>query len=96
MNFIRRDFVKQIVALSALIGSGIAGAATGAGPNVAPASKMDADIQKSIKANFGGGFSVLSHSKLASVTYAKIENFGNQYTVRTTDLIEWKIIKSSL
>lgn len=90
MNFNRRDFIKHVLTLTAVIGSGVAVAATSDTP------KIDANIQKSIKANFGGGFSVLSTSKSGGVTYAKIENFSNQYTVRSTDLIEWKIIKSSL
>ena len=53
-------------------------------------------LEKSIKASFGGGFSVLSHSKTDGVTFAKIENFGNQYTVSSKNMLDWEIIESTL
>ncbi len=89
MGFTRREFVKGFAVTTALMGSGF----VFAGTNDA-ASKVA--IEKSIKANFGGGFSLISYSKSGSVTQAKIENFGNQYTVTSGNLIDWKIIQSSL
>ncbi len=89
MGFTRRQFVKGIAATAAFMGSGFATAHSDT-----VASK--ADIEKSIKASFGGGFSLISFSKSGAITQAKIENFGNQYTVTSVNLLDWKIIQSSL
>jgi|GEM_PF-1238772 hypothetical protein len=59
-------------------------------------STSGADTEKSIKASFGGGFSMLTHSKSDGITYARIENFGNEYTVSSKNLLDWKIIESTL
>ena len=89
MDFTRRDFVKGLAAIAALMGSGfsIANGDTIAGK---------AAIEKAIKASFGSGFSLISYSKSGTVTQAQIENFGNQYTVTSVNLFDWKIIQSSL
>lgn len=89
MDFTRREFVKGLAVTTALMGSGfsIVHADTTAGK---------AAIEKAIKASFGGGFSLISYSKSGGVTQAKIENFGNQYTVTSVNLFDWKIIQSSL
>ena len=89
MGLTRRQFVKGFAATAAFVGSGFAKA-----NSYSVASK--ADIEKAIKASFGGGFSLKSYSKSGAVTQAKIENFGNQYTVTSVDLLDWKIIQSSL
>lgn len=89
MDFTRREFVKVLAGTATLIGSGLSIA-----NGEAIAGK--AAIEKAIKASFGGGFSVISYSKSGAVTQAKIENFGNQYTVTSGNLFDWKIIKSSL
>lgn len=89
MVFTRREFVKGFAVTAALMGSGFTIAS-----NDHVANKND--IEKSIKANFGGGFSLISYSKSGTVTQAKIENFGNQYTVTSLNLLDWKIIQSSL
>jgi hypothetical protein len=89
MDFTRREFVKGFAATAALMGSGF----TIANSHTA-ASKVA--IEKAIKASFGGGFSLVSYSKSGAVTQAKIENFGNQYTVTSVNLLDWKIIQSSL
>ena len=89
MDFTRREFVKGFAATAALVGSGFSLA-----NNQAVADKVV--IEKAIKASFGGGFSLISYSRSGSVTQAKIENFGNQYTVTSMNLLDWKIIKSSL
>lgn len=89
MGFTRREFVKGVATTAILMGSGFAIA-----DSHAVASK--AAIEKAIKASFGGGFSLISYSKAGAVTQAKIENFGNQYTVTSSNLLDWKIIQSSL
>ena len=93
MNLKRRDFVGACAATFAYFGSGFVIAASGSSSSSAAGR---AAIEKSIKASFGGGFSLLSYSMTGSSTSAKIENSGNQYTVTSVNLLDWKIIKSSL
>jgi hypothetical protein len=95
MDIKRRDFVK-CAAASVLLLPGIAIAATGGNANDAPASGADLYIEKSIKASFGGGFSVRAHTRSDGLTHADIEHFGNRYTVASADLLDWKIVGSSL
>lgn len=89
MNFTRREFVKSFAATAALMGSGFTLANSHAVTDKAA-------IEKAIKANFGGGFSLVSYSKSGEVTKAQIENLGNQYTVTSVNLLDWKIMQSSL
>ena len=96
MNFKRRDFIRVCAATTAFVGAGFAIAANIDNSKGAASSAGRAAIEKSIKANFGGGFSLLSYSQSGASTSAKIENVGNQYTVTSVNLIDWKIIKSSL
>ena len=92
----RRDFVNGCAAASALLLAGIESAATGENASSAPASGADAYIGKSIKASFGGGFSVRAYTQSGGLTYADIEHLGNQYAVASADLLDWKIVRSSL
>ncbi len=94
MNIKRRDFVKGYAAASVLLLPGVAIAAKAANINNAPASDADSHIEKSIKAAFGDGFSVQTHSQSNGLTYAEIENFGNRYKVASADLLDWKIVGS--
>jgi hypothetical protein len=89
MNFTRRQFIKGLAAFSASTSFGI---------SVASSQENDrrVAIEKAIKASFGGGFSLVSYAQSGGVTQAKIDNFGNQYTVTSLNLFDWKIIKSSL
>jgi hypothetical protein len=96
MGIKRRDLVQGCAAASALLLTGIASAAKGKNANNAPASGVDSHIEKSIKASFGSGFSVRAHSRSGGVTYADIEHFANQYAVTSADLLDWKIVRSSL
>ena len=89
MSFTRREFVKVLAATTALMGAGF----SFANSNTIPEKVA---VEKAIKASFGGGFSLISYSRSGSVTQAKIENFGNQYTVTSMNLLDWRIIKSSL
>lgn len=99
MGIKRRDFVKGCATASVLLLPGIASAAKAVNANNAPASVSDIDdlhIEKSIKASFGGGFSVQAHTQSDGLTYADIEHFGNRYAVASADLLDWKIVESSL
>ena len=96
MEIKRRDFVKGCAAASGLLLAGIDSAAKGENASNAPASGADSYIEKSIKASFGGGFSVRAYTQSDGLTYADIEHFGNQYAVASADLLDWKIVRSSL
>jgi hypothetical protein len=97
MDVERRDFIKGCAASSVLLLAlvGVGSAAKGETHN-APAAATDADIEKSIKASFGGSFSVRAHAHSDGLTYADIEHFGNRHAVASADLLDWKIIRSSL
>jgi hypothetical protein len=92
MEIKRRDFVKVCGAASVLFLPGIASSARCEIAN----SGVDSHIEKSIKASFGGGFSVCAHTESDGLTYADIEHFGNRYAVISADLMDWKIVGSSL
>jgi hypothetical protein len=93
MEIKRRDFVKGCGAASVLLLSGIANSAR---CEIANNAGVNLRIEKSIKASFGGGFSVCARSESGGLTYADIEHFGNRYAVISADLIDWKIVGSSL
>lgn len=92
MNIKRRDFVKGCAAASVLLLPGIAIAMKGASSINTPAQGADPHIEKSIKASFGGGFSVRTHTQSNGLTYADIEHFGNRYAVASADLLDWKMV----
>ncbi len=95
MNIQRRDFIKGCATASVLMVPGIASAATRLNYNKASGQGADLRIQKSIKAGFGGGFSVLAHSQSNGLTYAEIEHVGNRYLVVSADLVDWTITGSA-
>ncbi len=92
MNIKRRDFVKGCAAASVLLLPGIASAAKSQSTNKAQASGAESQIEKSIKAGFGGGFSVRAHTQSGGLTYAEIEHFGTRYEVASANLLDWKIV----
>lgn len=97
MNLGRRDFVKGIVAAPVFFL--LPGNARGAEYNTSietSAPRIASRIEKSIKAYFGGGFSVQDHTQCEGLIRADIEHFGNRYAVCSADLLEWEIVKSSL
>lgn len=94
MYFKRRDFIKGCATTSVLLLPGIAFAATGKNANNERVSATDLHIEKSIKASFGGGFSVQTHTQSDGLTHANIEHFGTRYTVASSDLLDWKIMGS--
>ncbi|WP_353153638.1 twin-arginine translocation signal domain-containing protein [Pollutimonas bauzanensis] len=92
MNIKRRDFIKASTAASVLLLPGIAIAMKGTNAINMPALAADSQIQKSIKASFGGGFSVRTHRQSNGLTHADIEHFGTRYAVTSADLLDWKIV----
>ncbi|NYT84300.1 twin-arginine translocation signal domain-containing protein [Pollutimonas harenae] len=94
MNIKRRNFFKGCAAASAcaLLPAGIASAAAGTHTNNAPVTRTN--IEKSIKAGFGGGFSLQGHSQANGYIYANIEHLGTRYAVASADLLDWKIVDS--
>lgn len=96
MEIKRRDFVNGCAAAAALLLAGVDSAAKGENASNGSASGADSYIEKSIKASFGGGFSVRAYTQSDGLTYADIEHFGNRYAVASADLLDWKIIRSSL
>lgn len=92
MDIARRDFFKGCATVSVLLLPGIAIAASGENTKRASASAARSQVEKSIKANFGGGFSVRDYTQTNGRTYANIEHFGNRYAVASADLLDWKIV----
>jgi hypothetical protein len=95
MNIERRDFLKGCATASVLLVPGIAGAAGTLLDGQVSIQGASPPIEKSIKAGFGGGFSVRSHRVSNGFTVAEIQHFGNRYTVASADLIDWKIVGSA-
>ena len=96
MDIKRRDFVKWCATVPLLLLPGIAGAASGENTNRASDSASRSQVEKSIKANFGGGFSVRDYTQSNGRTCADIEHFGNRYAVASADLLDWRIVGASL
>jgi len=94
MGIKRRDFIKGCAAAGTLMVPGMAMAAQVANAGHEQGAAMNARIEKSIKASFGGGFSVQAHTQSAGLTYANIEHFGNRYKVASADLLDWKIVSA--
>ena len=96
MDIERRDFIKGLAAASLLLLPGSAASARCETANNPPSSDAASRIEKSIKASFGGGFSIRAHTQSDGLTYADIEHFGNRYAVTSADLLDWKIAGASL
>lgn len=94
MSITRRDFVKGYVAACTLLLPGAALATKYVSGNTTLNTEVDSRVRKSIKACFGGGFKVQSHSQSAGLAYANIEHLGNRYTVTSSNLLDWKIVSS--
>lgn len=92
MNIKRRSFIKGGTAACVLLLPGIASAASYQSAQHTLTSAADLHIEKSIKAGFGGGFSVQNHTQSNGLTYANIEHSGNRYTVASADLLDWQIV----
>jgi hypothetical protein len=94
MNIERRDLLKACCFGSALFLPGLVWATERASPNDASVAVADAHLETSIRASFGGGFSVLAHKQSDGQVYAEIEHVGNRYVVVSADLVDWKIMHS--
>lgn len=94
MNIKRRGFFKGCGVACVLLIPGAAYALKGENANQLLASEANSSIEKSIKASFGGGFSVQTHTQSNGLTYADIEHFGNRYSVASADLLDWKILNT--
>jgi hypothetical protein len=92
MGIKRRDFIKGCAAVWVSLLPGITRAANNQNASSALVPGADSHIEKSIKAGFGGGFSVRNHTQSNGLTYADIEHFGNRYAVVSADLLDWKIV----
>ncbi|QZN98839.1 hypothetical protein [Chenggangzhangella methanolivorans] len=58
------------------------------------AAGVDPAVEKSIRASFGGGFSVRTQTELRGLTYAEIEHSGNRFVVASADALDWKFVAS--
>ena len=94
MNSQRRHFIKTCGAASALLLPGFAGAALLPDPAADVAAPTFSQIEKSIKAGFGGGFAVHSHHHDGGRFYADIQHAGTRYRVSSPDLYDWKVVST--
>lgn len=59
-------------------------------------ASIDPEIENSIKAAFGDGFSILSCARSGALVHADIEHCGNRYAIASEDSLDWRILSSSL
>jgi|GEM_PF-3733448 len=93
MHATRRSFVKGCTATLVMTVPWAAGACTSLGSPDKITQNADSRIKKSIKAGFGGGFSVVSHQQHHHVTHAVIEHASNRYKVVSADLLDWQVVE---
>jgi len=93
MEIKRRDFVKGCAAACVLLLPGVGGATQSPESVMEPAA--GSRIEKSIKAGFGGGFSVRKHTQSRGLIHADIEHAGNRYLVASADMLDWTIVAST-
>ena len=58
--------------------------------------KIPHQLEKTIKAEFGSGFQVLSHQIEKNNSYAVIEHLENRYLITSTDSDAWTIVSSNI
>lgn len=94
----RREFLKHTGITSFLLASGSILFAKWLPDSSLQASPPDVAqaIEKAVKAGFGAGFRVLSFQDHGEQIHAEIEHLENRYTVASGDLLEWKILASSV
>ncbi len=96
MNSQRRRFMQACGAASAMMLPGLAGASRLPGPDAhSSAGPSSAQIEKSIKAGFGGGFSVRSHRCDGRLVHADIQHAGTCYRVVSQDLFDWHVVATT-
>lgn len=94
----RREFLKHTGITSFLLASGhiLLTKLSPAAPLQSSTPDIAQTIEKAIKAGFGEGFRLLSFNERNRQIHADIEHLENRYTVMSGDLLEWKIIASSV
>jgi hypothetical protein len=95
MHLKRRDFIKGCASGCVFLVPGVASATSLQSKFLSPATYTRAQIEKSIKAGFGGGFVLRSHRQSKGLTYAEIEHYGNRYTAASADLVDWQVLVSA-
>lgn len=97
MNSQRRNFMKVCGGAAGVAAvPGLAGASLLTGADARSAAAADAaHVEKSIKAGFGGGFSVQSHRAVDGLVYADIRHGGSRYLVTSPDLFDWQVVAAS-
>jgi hypothetical protein len=76
-----------------LAGNQKLGSNQGADPDTV--QKIEKMLDRSIRANFGSGFQVLSFRKKGDITHALIEHLENRYSVTSSNMQDWNIVKST-
>ncbi|NGM87942.1 twin-arginine translocation signal domain-containing protein [Parapusillimonas sp. SGNA-6] len=94
MDMTRRGFIKAGSAACIVLLPGFASAADGPDKHNTSAAEVDASIEKSIKACFGGRCSVRAHAAADGLTYADIEHLGYRYAVVSTDTLDWTVLRT--
>lgn len=97
MDVKRREFVKLSGTASALLisGSVSAGLLNNKKDSALNPEQLQA-LEKTIKANFGDGFSIKASTQENGKTFAKIEHLENYYIVCSNDQLHWKIVSSDI
>lgn len=98
MSINRRSFLKATASMSAFFLSGTIAATVFEAQAGQVESTVDyaLAVERSIKAHFGSGFSVLSQSHKGELALVEIEHLGNRYSVRSSNLSNWKILSSTI
>lgn len=89
----RRTFIKIAGAASTILLSGLSSHATA--HSAEPPRLEKGAIEKSIKANFGPGFQILTVNQEIDRTIATIEHLENRYIVSSSNLFDWQILHSN-
>lgn len=92
MSVKRRDFMKGCATVSLMLTPALAASAKRLTANNVLAGVDDTSIQKSIKAGFGDGFLVRSHTESNGWVLADIEHLGARYKVASVDLLDWQTL----
>jgi hypothetical protein len=95
----RRFFLKTAGKISAIVSASLFTPALfarsqGSGAVANSNQSIDA-LEKSIQANFGSGFRVLSSRTVGQQKQAVIEHLENRYSVVSTNMQDWQILNST-
>ena len=95
----RRFFLKTVGKISAIVSASLFtptlfASSQGSG-SVANRNQSIGALEKSIRANFGSGFRVLSSQTVDGQNQAVIEHLENRYSVVSTNMQDWQILSST-